>query len=50
MMFTDHLAAMVKSGTPLVEALETYIQDESGRKVAVVNRSSSKSVKVSPCR
>jgi type II secretory pathway component PulF len=36
MMFTDHLAAMVKSGTPLVEALETYIQDESGRKVAVV--------------
>ncbi len=34
-VFTDHLAAMIRSGTPLVEALETY-QEEGTRSYRVV--------------
>ena len=34
-VFTDHLAAMIKSGTPLVEALETY-QEEGTRSFRII--------------
>lgn len=34
-VFTDHLAAMIESGTPIVEALETY-QDEELKKKSLV--------------
>lgn len=35
-MFTDHLSSMIRSGTPLMEALETYIKEEKGQKVILV--------------
>lgn len=35
-VFTDHLAAMFRSGTPLVEALETYRDDEEKKGSAII--------------
>lgn len=37
-VFTDHLVAMFKSGTPLVDALETYSDDESKKGAAIIER------------
>jgi len=36
-IFTDHLAAMIESGTPLVEALETYQEDETKKRSSVID-------------
>lgn len=37
-VFTDHLVAMFNSGTPLIDALETYCDDESKRGAAIIER------------
>lgn len=35
-LFTDHLASMIESGTPLVEALETFGEEEKKSQVAFI--------------
>lgn len=36
-VFTDHLAEMISSGTPVVEALETYKEEENKKTAALIN-------------
>lgn len=35
-LFTDHLAAMIQSGTPLIEALETYQEEEKPQNAQMI--------------
>lgn len=35
-LFTDHLAAMFRSGTPVVDALETFKDDENSRGTTII--------------
>jgi type IV pilus assembly protein PilC len=35
-IFTDHMAAMIESGTPMMEALETYKEDETRKIESII--------------